>query len=132
MDLVLDLDFDVEVVLRSRKVRILGIDTPEIKTKNPVEKAAGLLAKKWAAEFCRDVSPFMGRKITFNTDLKRDKYGRILGDFCGYEYDGDETCLGVQLVAKRLAVRYDGGAKADLVEQHAANWKWLQQQGLLC
>ena len=123
VDLVLDLDFDVEVVLRNRKVRILGIDTPEIKTKNPVEKAAGLLAKQWAAQFCRD-KPFV---VTFHTNLKRDKYGRLLGDFF---LDGDFS-LSSHLVRERLAVPYDGGAKADLVDQHTANWKWLQQKGLL-
>jgi len=45
-----DIDLGFGVWLRNERVRIMGIDTPESRTSNEVEKLFGLAAKKRLAE----------------------------------------------------------------------------------
>jgi endonuclease YncB( thermonuclease family) len=81
-------------------VRLLGIDTPELKTKNEDEKSIAHLAQKALAEL------ILNKNVTLkNTSL--DKYGRILANV--YTEDGVELCNWA--IEKRYAVSYDGGTK---------------------
>lgn len=80
-------------------VRILGIDCPEMRTKNATEKECAKLAKKKIVEMA------MG-KIVELKNVQLEKYGRILADvFC------DGVSLGDSLCECNLAVKYDGGTK---------------------
>ena len=49
VDVVIDLGFDVRV---SQRVRLLGIDTPESRTRDLEEKQFGLLSKKKLKQWC--------------------------------------------------------------------------------
>ena len=81
-------------------VRLLGIDTPEMKTKNQDEKAIAQLAQKTLSEL------ILNKNVTLkNTSL--DKYGRILANV--YTEDGLE--LSNWAITSRFAVSYDGGTK---------------------
>ena len=81
------------------QVRLNGIDTPEIKTKNPHTKE---LAKK-----ARDVlSEMIFGKIVELKNVQLEKYGRLLADV----YLGD-LHLNQWLIDNNHAVRYDGGTK---------------------
>jgi endonuclease YncB( thermonuclease family) len=81
-------------------VRLLGIDTPEMKTKNEDEKSIAHLAQKALSEL------ILNKKVTLkNTSL--DKYGRILANV--YTEDGLE--LSNWAITSRFAVSYDGGTK---------------------
>ena len=74
-----DIDLGFNVVLTKERVRIYGIDTPESRTRDLVEKRFGLAAKDFAKKFLLDHDP----KVTLVTkeyDAK-GKFGRILGDF---------------------------------------------------
>ena len=81
-------------------VRIFGIDTPEIRTKDACELKAAEKAKAFVAERLTKA-----RTITIK-DLSRDKYFRILGDV---EVDG--VILSEELLKARLAYPYFGGTK---------------------
>ena len=49
IDVAIDLGFDV---LTKQRVRLLGIDTPESRTRDLDEKKLGLLSKKKLKEWC--------------------------------------------------------------------------------
>ena len=81
-------------------VRLLGIDTPEMKTKNEDEKSIAQLAQKTLSDL------ILNKNVTLkNTSL--DKYGRILANV--YTENGVE--LSSWAITYRFAVSYDGGTK---------------------
>jgi endonuclease YncB( thermonuclease family) len=81
-------------------VRLLGIDTPEMKTKNEDEKSIAHLAQKSLSDL------ILNQKVTLkNTSL--DKYGRILANV--YTENGVE--LSSWAISSRFAIAYDGGTK---------------------
>ena len=120
--IAIDLGFGIKIT--KQKIRILGIDTPELRTKNPLEKAAGYLARNKAEEFCSLAID----TITFlSLEWERGKYGRLLGDF--QNSVGEK--LTDYLVESRLAVPYGGGSRDKLKVKHRANWSYLSRIGLI-
>ena len=59
IDAVIDLGFDVRYCGR---IRLLGIDTPESRTRNLVEKVYGLLSKKHLKEWKRHANAWLNLK----------------------------------------------------------------------
>ena len=94
-----DLDLGFSVILAKQRVRLAGIDTPESRTRDLVEKALGLKAKKMLIELCSD-----GFVVE---SLGKGKYGRILGVL----YDAEGNSLNQKLIDADLAVEYWGGKK---------------------
>lgn len=87
--------------LSKMSVRILGIDTPEIKGKCKEEKGMALLGRKFANNLFKNA-----RDIEFK-NLKWDKYGgRVLADVY---LDGNS--YSELIIKQKLARPYDGGAK---------------------
>lgn len=82
------------------KVRILGIDTPEIKSKCEKEHMLAVAAKELIYTITRD-----NPSVTL-LNIKRDKYFRILADVQTTKGD-----LATILLDSGLAVKYDGGTK---------------------
>lgn len=82
------------------KVRVLGIDTPEMKSSCEKEHMLAVSAKELVYTITRDY-PYI---TLLNT--KRDKYFRILADVQTTKGD-----LATILLESGLAVRYDGGTK---------------------
>jgi micrococcal nuclease len=80
-------------------VRLNGIDTPEIKTKNKDEKQIAISARDFVANLVLN-------KYVRLENIKNEKYGRILADV----YIG-ETHLNNLLLIERFAVKYDGKTK---------------------
>ena len=80
-------------------VRVNGIDTAELKTKNTCEKDAALKAKAFTTTFLKS------GKIKL-TNCKRGKYFRLV---CDVEVNGRN--LADELIKKGLAYPYDGGTK---------------------
>lgn len=78
------------------KVRVLGIDTPEMKSKRPCESAYGKVAKAFVEEKMKKAT-----KITMTNFNKKDIYGRILADV---QLDG--VSLADMLLSEHLAVPY--------------------------
>jgi endonuclease YncB( thermonuclease family) len=81
-------------------VRVLGIDTPEIRGKCEKERTLAKEAKEVVADIIKD-TPYVA---LLNTD--RDKYFRILADVKTARGD-----LATILLDKGLAVQYNGGTK---------------------
>lgn len=83
-------------------IRIAYIDTPEMDGKCLAEKELAKVAKNFTKEFLNNEA------IVFLSDIKRDKYFRLLANV---EVNGKS--LGVELFKAGLAKRYDGGTKPD-------------------
>lgn len=72
VDVVLDLGFGLTM---KQRLRVIGIDTPELRSKDPAERERAQAAKDFAEKWLIS----NGQMIV--TTYKDDKYGRILGDF---------------------------------------------------
>jgi endonuclease YncB( thermonuclease family) len=81
-------------------VRLSGIDTPELKDKDPVVKAWALAAKARLEYYVKDA-----RRVTL-VDEKRDKYFRINARLL---VDGRD--VGELLIKEKYAKPYNGGKK---------------------
>ena len=71
-----DLDLGFDVMLKKERVRIMGIDTPESRTRDKEEKKFGLASKARLKELLGKNTVLVCQKY----DAK-GKFGRILGDF---------------------------------------------------
>lgn len=81
-------------------VRVFGIDTPEVKTKNRCEKEAGRIARNLVAATLKNA-----KNVELH-NVQRDKYFRILADVIV-----DGRSLKDILLKNNLAYAYDGGTK---------------------
>lgn len=88
------------------KVRMLGINTPELRTKDLDEKERGYAAKEYLK------SRIEGKTIIINT-VKKGKFGRWLGVFWLYEEGMEELgeSINDEMIRMGHAVAYDGGAR---------------------
>jgi len=81
-------------------IRVMGLDTPELRTKDKCEKSLGYIAKSIVTKI------FQKAKRIDLINIKRGKYFRIVADVIV-----DGKSLTTTLLNKRLAYRYDGGTK---------------------
>ena len=113
-----DIDLGFGVWMRKERIRVLGIDTPESRTRDKVEKTYGIMAK----EFVKSYLP-VGSVQTLQTEKDgTGKFGRTLGKFLVYDKKTDsEMHLGDIMIREHLAVKYEGQSKEDIAEQHIKN-----------
>ena len=113
-----DIELGFGVWMRKERIRVLGIDTPESRTRDKVEKTYGILAKN----FVKSYLP-VGSSQTLQTEKDgTGKFGRILGKFLVHDKKEDrEMHLGDIMIREHLAVKYDGQSKEDIAEQHIKN-----------
>ena len=104
VDVVLDLGFSIDY--RDR-VRLMGIDTPESRTRNLKEKALGLASKARLKQLCAE---YKGDLILRTSKDGKGKFGRILGSL--FSIDGFD--LNDQLIEEGYARDYYGGSKDEL------------------
>ena len=96
-----DIDCGFGIWLRKQKLRLYGVDTPELRGD---EREAGLAARDW----CRELAP-PGTEILLETMKdKTGKYGRWLAVIW---LDGLERSLNTSLIETGHARAYDGGAR---------------------
>ena len=126
-----DIDLGFGIWQHNERVRIHGIDTPESRTRDIIEKQFGLLAK----EFVKKILP-VGSKQTLVTekagDESKGKFGRILGKFEVYDGVTNSTMfLGDIMIREGHAVPYFGLSKEDIKEAHLANRQKLHERGVI-
>jgi micrococcal nuclease len=122
-----DIDLGFGVWLKKERVRMMGIDTPESRTRDKVEKKFGLAAKAKLKEMLP-----LGSTSVLKTEIDRSgedakgKFGRILGDFLIDDKRATEI-----MIKSGHAVAYFGGAKEDVAKQHEKNRKRLLKEGVV-
>lgn len=122
----IDIDLGFGTWIRNERVRIMGIDTPESRTSNDIEKKFGLAAKSRLQELLGETAILKTQVNKKGEDMK-GKFGRILGNFA--TEDG-RSCADI-LCEEGHAVAYFGGAKEDVQKQHMINRKKLVKQGIV-
>lgn len=124
-----DIDLGFGIILRNERVRIMGIDTPESRTRDKEEKKFGLAAKKRLTELLGKTS-VLKTQINKNGEDMKGKFGRILGDFSVYDYDTWKPVTEV-MIAEGHAVPYHGQNKEDIAKAHLANRVLLIESGVV-
>jgi len=99
--------FDDKGVLKQYRIRLYGIDTPEIKPRLNIKNRDQEINKaKKAKEF---VAGLILEKVIWIKMLGFDKYGRILGSI--YVKKNDEKSISDLLIENKLGMPYFGGTK---------------------
>jgi micrococcal nuclease len=127
--IVIDIDLGFDVVFTKQKVRLLGVDTPESRTSDKVEKVFGLASKDFVKKFvvaCKNQVIIRTHISEGTDDSGREKFGRLLGEIVNPE---TKEVLNEQLIIKNYAVRYMGENKLLVKDQHMANRKLLIDRG---
>jgi len=127
----LDIDLGFGIWMKDERVRIMGIDTPESRTRDKVEKKFGLAAKARLKEL-------LGKDCVLKTMKDKDgedakgKFGRILGDFKVYDPTHDRWALVTEIMIQEgHAVEYWGQSKDELQDGHMENRRKLIEEGIV-
>ena len=120
----IDLDLGFGVWLRDERVRIMGIDTPESRTSDKIEKVFGLLAKDRLNSLLGGEAILLSQ-VTKGGENMKGKFGRILGNFKTMNGDNISDIL----MNEGHAVAYNGGNKDSVQAQHLANRQKLIDSG---
>ena len=120
-----DIDLGFGIWQNNERVRIMGIDTPESRTRNKVEKKFGLAAKS-------RLKSLLGKTTVLQTTINKKgvdmkgKFGRVLGDFLLKNKKISEI-----LCKEGHAVAYFGGSKKNIQAKHIKNRQKLVKQGIV-
>ena len=120
-----DIDLGFGIWQKNERVRIMGIDTPESRTRDKIEKKFGLAAKA-------KLKTILGKDTVLKTTINKKgvdmkgKFGRVLGDFMQ-----DDRSVAKIMFETGHAVAYFGGAKADVQKQHMKNRRKLVAEGVV-
>jgi micrococcal nuclease len=121
-----DIDLGFGIWLKNESVRIMGIDTPESRTSDKVEKVFGTAAKNRLKEILEADCILVTTDDNKGED-ERGKFGRVLGDF---------KCPDGRLVTQVMmdeghAVDYYGGSKEEIQAKHMENRARLISEGVI-
>ncbi len=120
-----DIDLGFGIWQMNERARIMGIDTPESRTRDKIEKKFGLAAKA-------KLKSILGKDTVLKTTINKKgldmkgKFGRVLGDFLQ-----DDKSVAKTMCETGHAVAYFGGAKANTQKQHMKNRKRLVAEGVV-
>lgn len=118
-----DIDLGFGVWLHKERVRIMGIDTPESRTRDKVEKLFGLASK----QKLKDLLPLSSMQVLVVEEYDaKGKFGRILGDF-----EIEDKKVTDILIEEGHAVAYFGGSKDEIALKHEANRQKLLREGVV-
>lgn len=116
-----DIDLGFGMWIHNERVRLNGIDAPESRTSDKIEKKFGMAAKARVQELLP-----VGEHFVITTQLSNEKYGRTLGNFL---LDGVYSTVSGLLIEEGYAVPYHGQSKDELVELHQKNRLKLIAEG---
>lgn len=116
-----DIDLGFGMSYKKQRVRMLGIDTPESRTRDLVEKKFGKASKK----HLKSILEQGGIQLVSHD---KGKFGRILGEL----FIGDSSySINQQMIDEHYAVAYTGGNKEEIEKGHLANREILLEQGVV-
>ena len=122
--IVVDIDLGFNVVLSNQSVRLLGVDTPESRTSDKIEKVFGLASKDYTKSFVENCK----KDVILRTHKSDDseKFGRLLGEIINPE---SKEVLNNSLIEEGFAVKYLGENKDNVKNLHLQNRKRLIDEG---
>lgn len=104
---IIDIDLGFHIWIRDQSVRVEGINTPEIRTKNLLEKEVGYLVRDYVGNILK-----VDEEVVFLSKEIEGKFGRLLGDF-----QINNKKLTDVLLEKQFALPYFGGKKQMFTEE---------------
>ena len=117
-----DIDLGFGMTYKKQRVRLMGIDTPESRTRDLVEKLFGKASKKHLKEIIQNA------EMLTLVSHDKGKFGRILGEL----FIGDSKySINQQQIDEFHAVPYLGQSKDDTQQGHLWNRKALNEQGII-
>ena len=126
-----DIDLGFGVWLKNERVRIMGIDTPESRTRDKVEKVFGKAASKRLKELLGK-KPVLKTQVAKNGEDMKGKFGRILGDFQVFDSTTDAWRYVTEVMAEEgHCVPYFGGSKEEVQAMHMNNRRKLIEAGVV-
>ena len=117
-----DIDLGFGMTYKKQRVRMMGIDTPESRTRDLVEKKFGKASKKHLQNLLSEAE-----RLTLMSHDK-GKFGRILGEIFAH-HEEEEFSINQIMIDDHHAVPYSGQSKDDIKLQHLENRKILQENG---
>jgi len=108
IDCYIDLGFDLKI---KKRIRYMGIDTWESRTRDLEEKEKGLAAKARTKQLLYDISD--KPKVCRIKSHGVGKYGRVLGELFIRDEDGNEININNTLIEEGHAYDYHGEKKRD-------------------
>ena len=126
-----DIDLGFGIILKDERVRLMGIDTPESRTRDKVEKQFGLASKARLKQMLDNKSgPILKTQINKKGEDMKGKFGRILGHINVYCPKTDSWRMVTDIMVEEgHAVAYFGGSKDEIQDKHMANRKKLIREG---
>ena len=115
-----DIDLGFGMCYKKQRVRLMGIDTPESRTRDLEEKFYGKQSKKFLS------SVLKGKVVTLLSHDK-GKFGRIIGELF---VEGDDMSVNQLMIRENHAVPYFGQSKDDTVQGHLWNREALKEKGI--
>ena len=106
VDALIDLGFDTWV---KKRIRYMGVDAWESRTRNLAEKEKGLAAKARNKELIEKVSARPGYFLLKSHGL--GKYGRVVGEIFIQDEDKNDINVNQLLIIEGHAYVYEGGKK---------------------
>jgi micrococcal nuclease len=121
-----DIDLGFGICLKDERVRIMGIDTPESRTSDKVEKVFGLAAKNRLYSLLEKDAKLITTEDKSGEDMK-GKFGRVLGDFRA----ADGRLVTEIMIEEGHCVPYHGESKDDVQALHMINRERLLAEGVV-
>ncbi len=106
VDALIDVGFNIWF---KKRIRFVGVDTWESRTRDLEEKKKGKLAAERTRQLLEEVSSKPGYFRIKSHGL--GKYGRVLGELFVMDKDGKQWNINKTLITEGHAYVYDGGKK---------------------
>lgn len=121
--LVLDIDLGFYMFMNETKIRLYGLDTPEMNSEDPLLRLQAVLATRYLFDNLK-----IGEKVTIKTVLdKREKYGRLLATII----TNDGLNINEGLIQNKLAVSYHNLTRDEQIQKHYENQEYLINKGFI-
>ena len=125
-----DIDLGFGMTYKKQRVRMMGIDTPESRTRDLEEKFYGKASKAHLTQLIENA-----KEIQLVSHDK-GKFGRILGELYVYENVGHPQfevhySVNQKMIDDHHAVDYAGGNKEQIQEQHLKHRQLLIEKGVV-
>ena len=130
-----DIDLGFGIWLHDERVRIMGIDTPESRTRDKIEDLFGEAAKARVKELFKSEHVKLITEEDRKGEDMKGKFGRVLGDF-DIEYKNKDNSYAIRrltsiMIEEGHAVAYFGGSKEEIAMKHLANREKLLREGVV-
>jgi len=121
--LVLDIDLGFYMFMNETKIRLYGLDTPEMNSEDPLLRLQAIMATRYLYDNLQ-----VGEKVTIKTVFdKREKYGRLLATII----TKDGLNINEGLIQNKLAVSYHNLTRDEQIQKHYENQEYLINKGFI-